>query len=764
MAKKLQFTLDIDTSESEKNLDNLSNQIDDIKDDASKPVDLIIKDAEAAKSISDIRKSLKELKNAMLEAGEGTVEFQRLAAASGNLKDQLDAANDSIKSFSASPVENVVNSFDGLKRSITSLDVEGVKTQFKALSSNMLDLGKSVLGVGKGLNIAQIAARGFGAALAATGIGLIVGVVALLITNFKELAQSGGALGLVLESIGSFVNFVKEGILSLLDAFGLIDKAAMDSAKNQEKYAKDLSDWYDANADAFDEATQKKYKSELDYQNKIKEIRDREDLSIKEKNELILQYQNKRNRELERIEKDASDKRVEDAEKEEAKKQAAIKKAKDDAEAKEKERRVRIFAELEDGYKEQELKLLNSLKNQEISKDEFEERLLDKALYYATQRLNAQKKLGEDTKNVEKEILDLQIKKFDDLEKKSEEATQKKLENDQKEIDAQKELSEEFDRLFQEEVKKQEIAADIAEEKRLERLQKLKEEKEAFIQSFSEIGNAIAGIFANGSPLSNAIGSLFSGIGNSVSGLFSSIEKTKEVLDNVESSAKEKTAAVLSTISEGLNAVNSFVGQIGSILQAQSNERLEQIKSEESAQISSLENQYKTGIITEDQLAKGKEKINEQARKKERQEKKKAFEQNKAIQIIQAIIGTATGIVNAFQLGPIAGAVMAAVIAGIGVAQIAMISSQKFPEEGGGGGGVSTPSVSMGGGASAAVNPVKPPDFGQFTGAVGGAGQIVGEVGGTTQPQGPTQVVVLESDITSIQNQVVVTETRARVG
>ena len=764
MAKKLQFTLDIDTSESEKNLDNLSNQIDDIKDDASKPVDLIIKDAEAAKSITDIRKSLKELKNAMLEAGEGTVEFQKLATASGALKDQLDAANDSIKSFSASPVENVVNSFGGLKKAITSLDVDGVKTQFKALSSNMLDLGKSVIGASKGLNIAQIAARGFGAALAATGIGLIVAVVALLITNFKELAASGGALGLVFEAIGIYIKFVKEGILTLLDSFGLIDKAALDSANRQKQYAKDLNDWYDANADAFDEATQKKYKAELDYQNKIVEIRDREDLSIKRKNELIVQYENKKNRELEKIEKEASDKRVADAEKrvadakkEEEKKQAAIKKAKDDAEAKEKERRVRIFASLEKNFKDEELKLLKQLNNIEITREVFDQKLLEKTLHYASERLKVQKDLGGNTQDIEKEILDLQIKMMDNKNKLSEEAAQKRLENDKKE-------SEELLKILEELDKQRDIDAEKAEKNRLERLQKLKEEKEAFIQSFTEIGNAIAGIFANGTPLSNAIGNLFSGIGNSVSGLFSSIEKTKEVLDNVQSSSKEKTAAVLSTISEGLNAVNSLVGQIGSILQAQSNERLEQIKSEESSQISSLENQYKAGIITEDQLVKGKEKINQQARKKEIQEKKKAFEQNKAIQIIQAIIGTATAIVNAYQLGPIVGSVMAAVIAGIGAAQIAMISSQKFPEGSSGGGGVSTPSVSMGGGASAAVNPVQPPDFGQFTGAIGGAGQIVGEVGGTTQPQGPTQVVVLESDITNIQNQVLVTETRARVG
>ena len=58
---------------------------------------------------------------------------------------------------------------------------------------------------------------------------------------------------------------------------------------------------------------------------------------------------------------------------------------------------------------------------------------------------------------------------------------------------------------------------------------------------------------------------------------------------------------------------------------------------------------------------------------------KKAFETNKALQIVNAVIAGALGVVSAFQLGPIAGAIAAIAIAATTAAQIAVISSQKPP-------------------------------------------------------------------------------------
>ena len=60
-------------------------------------IDLIINTAESAKSLKDVKTSLKEIKNAMLEAGEGTAEFNKLGKAAGELKDRVDDANEAIK-------------------------------------------------------------------------------------------------------------------------------------------------------------------------------------------------------------------------------------------------------------------------------------------------------------------------------------------------------------------------------------------------------------------------------------------------------------------------------------------------------------------------------------------------------------------------------------------------------------------------------------------------------------------------------------------
>lgn len=67
-------------------------------------------------------------------------------------------------------------------------------------------------------------------------------------------------------------------------------------------------------------------------------------------------------------------------------------------------------------------------------------------------------------------------------------------------------------------------------------------------------------------------------------------------------------------------------------------------------------------------------------KEKEAAEKKAAlvaFRVQQGVAIAQAVIGTAQGIIQAFQLGPIAGAIAAVAIGVIGATQIALIASQK---------------------------------------------------------------------------------------
>ena len=131
----------------------------------------------------------------------------------------------------------------------------------------------------------------------------------------------------------------------------------------------------------------------------------------------------------------------------------------------------------------------------------------------------------------------------------------------------------------------------------------------------------------------------------------------------------------ISEVQQGLQTVQTAVNAIGAVLSASTEVRLNEIEAEKNAEIQAVQ---------ESALSKEKKEEKIQAiEKKYAMEKyeaeKKAFETNKALQIVNAVIAGALGVVSAFQLGPIAGAIAAAAIAVTTAAQIAVISSSKMP-------------------------------------------------------------------------------------
>jgi len=83
-------------------------------------LDIVINNAEAAQSVGEIRTQLKELKNAMLQVGEGSEEFNRLAMAAGDLKERMNEANEAVQAFNPDALEAVGN-FAGKAASGVSL-------------------------------------------------------------------------------------------------------------------------------------------------------------------------------------------------------------------------------------------------------------------------------------------------------------------------------------------------------------------------------------------------------------------------------------------------------------------------------------------------------------------------------------------------------------------------------------------------------------------------------------------------------------------
>ena len=153
--------------------------------------------------------------------------------------------------------------------------------------------------------------------------------------------------------------------------------------------------------------------------------------------------------------------------------------------------------------------------------------------------------------------------------------------------------------------------------------------------------------------------------------MFPSKKDEKETFGSALGLDKE----TLKEVSGGLQVAGDVIDGISSIASAATQVRLNEIDAETNAEIEKV-NQ---STLSEEEKIKKISAINAKANKEKYEAEKAAFEVNKALQIVNAIIGTAVGVVNAFQLGPIAGAIAAAVIAATGVAQIAVIASQAPP-------------------------------------------------------------------------------------
>ena len=126
---------------------------------------------------------------------------------------------------------------------------------------------------------------------------------------------------------------------------------------------------------------------------------------------------------------------------------------------------------------------------------------------------------------------------------------------------------------------------------------------------------------------------------------------------------------------QGLQSIQTAVNAIGSVLSATTEIRLNEIEQQKNAEIQAVEESGLTKIQKEEKIRA----IEKKYALEKYEAEKKAFETNKALQIVNAVIAGALGVVSAFQLGPIAGAIAAIAIAATTAAQIAVISSQKPP-------------------------------------------------------------------------------------
>jgi hypothetical protein len=156
-----------------------------------KTIDLVIRDAQSAQTVGEIRKQVKALTSEMLRVGEGSADFERLAMAAADLKERMNEANDSVRNFNPDAIEAVGN--------FASKAAAGVQLVTGAMSlfgSESKETEKALLKVQAAMAFAQgiqgvkdfgKALKGLFAVIQANPVGVLVSVVAALAVEIAVL-------------------------------------------------------------------------------------------------------------------------------------------------------------------------------------------------------------------------------------------------------------------------------------------------------------------------------------------------------------------------------------------------------------------------------------------------------------------------------------------------------------------------------------------------------------------------------------------------
>ena len=167
------------------------------------------------------------------------------------------------------------------------------------------------------------------------------------------------------------------------------------------------------------------------------------------------------------------------------------------------------------------------------------------------------------------------------------------------------------------------------------------------------------------------------------------IEAINKVTRADEKAQKERQK----NLKKWLQTASQAVGTIGNLVSSIYDGQIQKIEEEREANeekydedIERIENLAESGAISEEEAEARKRAAKDQTEAKnkelERQKQEIAHKQavwNKGVQVAETGIATARGIMEAFQLGPIAGAVMAAVIGAMGAMQVATILATPIP-------------------------------------------------------------------------------------
>ena len=234
MAEPIVRSFVIDTTESEQNLKELNVQINAtstaINSSAQSFDNLATAEQEVVASSKSLKAQLRDLQAQLSATEPDSAKYRELAAAAGELKDQIADAAEAVGTQAGGAFEKVSGSLGLVTSRITSLDFEGAAEGAQLLADNIKEVKPS--DITKGVKDTGKAFFTLGKALLTNPLFLLTTVIGLIITNFDTLKNIIPGLGAALEAIGEIISFITNAAKSLSDAVLGTSFVATDALNN----------------------------------------------------------------------------------------------------------------------------------------------------------------------------------------------------------------------------------------------------------------------------------------------------------------------------------------------------------------------------------------------------------------------------------------------------------------------------------------------------------------------------------------------------
>lgn len=213
-------------------------------------LDIAINTADSANTLKEIKTSLKELKNAALDFGEGSDEFLKATQKAGQLQDKLNDVNDTVRVLAGNNAENLSKSFSNVAAAGIGAfgAIQGAQALFgeenKDLQKTLVKL-QALMNLSNGIrefaNIGQ-AAKDFKVVLASLVPALFAETAAV---EGATVAQTGLNTAMLANPIGAIII----AITALIAAYAIFVNSSEESidvtdglTQSEDDYRKSLND------------------------------------------------------------------------------------------------------------------------------------------------------------------------------------------------------------------------------------------------------------------------------------------------------------------------------------------------------------------------------------------------------------------------------------------------------------------------------------------------------------------------------------------